>query len=60
MHELLADFGYTFCKDTLIKRGVRGFTVDHVVPYKFSDVVDAVNYLIPRIRINEFVTRAQK
>jgi hypothetical protein len=61
---LLRDYGYRTGTDEgkiiLIASGVRGFFPSTTVPVRFGTVMAAVEYLIPRLRNEEFSARYRK
>ena len=55
--KLLQDFGYKLEGSTLIRKGIRGFTSDSIIPGRFRDAFDAATYLCPIIHDDEFTSR---
>jgi len=55
--QLMRDFGYRFSGDTLIECGIRGFTSDRIVPYKFKSAMAAAEWLCPIIKTSEYTDR---
>lgn len=45
LNRLLKDFGYAFAGGRVTCKGIRGFTSDRVLPYRFTDLYDAAECL---------------
>ena len=58
LRNLLKKFGYRYDSDNgrLTEVGIRGFTSDYVLPYKFRSLRSACEHLIPIIKDDEFRT----
>jgi len=56
---LLRDYDYSYMEQsgTLIRKGIRGFCSDEIIPHKFRSIFSAVEYLIPIVREDEFSKR---
>ena len=57
LETLLRDYGYRFAGGQLIERGIRGFTSDRILPYRFRSIFAAAEHLIPIVACDEFSKR---
>jgi len=59
---LLSNYDYSYIEQTgtLIRKGIRGFCSDEIIPHKFRSIFAAVEYLIPIVREDEFSERYRK
>ena len=61
--QAMRDYGYRPVMDgdkiTLIATGIRGFTSDEVLPYRFDSLQAAAEYLIPIIHDDGYFDRVR-
>lgn len=57
--KLLNDYGYDWQGNTIIERGIRGFTSDRIWG-RARDLFDAIERLCPIIRKDDYTTRMIK
>ena len=53
---LLRDFHYRYTGDTLIRKGIRGFSSESIVG-RFTSILAAVEHLIPIVHDDDFYNR---